>query len=118
MLAYYVTWHMREAWRSLLFADTERERRAERDPVAPAIRSEAALEKVATKTLPDGSPAHSFRTLLNELATIVRNTCRRRHADANEASFDIDTTPNAKQREALDLIKAIRLWPDPCTANF
>jgi len=109
MLAYYVTWHMREAWRPLLFADTERERRAERDPVAPATRSDTALEKVATKTLPNGSPAHSFRTLLNELGTIVRNTCRRRHADTNEATFDIDTTPNAQQREALDLINAIRL---------
>lgn len=109
MLAYYVTWHMREAWRPLLFADTERERRAERDPVAPATRSDAALEKLATKTLPNGSPAHSFRTLLNELGTIVRNTCRRRHADASEATFDIDTTPNAKQRDALALINAIRL---------
>jgi hypothetical protein len=109
MLAYYVTWHMREAWRPLLFADTERERRAKRDPVAPATRSDAALAKVATKTLPNGSPAHSFRTLLNELGTIVRNTCRRRDADANEATFTIDTTPNAKQRQALDLINAVRL---------
>jgi transposase len=109
LLAYYVTWHMREAWRPLLFADTERERRAERDPVAPATRSDTALAKVATKTLPNGSPAHSFRTLLNELGTIVRNTCRRRHADTHEATFNIDTTPNAQQREALDLINAIRL---------
>ena len=37
-----------------------------------ATRSEAALEKIASKCLPDGSPAHSFRTLLNELATVVR----------------------------------------------
>ncbi|MBK1700486.1 transposase [Thiococcus pfennigii] len=109
MLAYYVTWHMTQAWRPLLFADTDRQRRAERDPVAPATRSEAALDKVATKTLPDGSPAHSFPTLLNELATIVRNTCRCSNADANEATFEIDTTPNAKQRHALDLIDAIRL---------
>jgi len=109
MLAYYVTWHMTQAWRPRLFADTDRQRRAERDPVAPATRSEVALEKVATKTLPDGSPAHSFHTLLNELATIVRNTCRCGNADANEATFEIDTTPNAKQRQALDLIDAIRL---------
>jgi hypothetical protein len=58
--------------------------------------------------LPDGSPVHSFRTLLNALGTIVRNTCRRRHADTNEATFDIDTTPSAKQRDALDLINAMR----------
>jgi hypothetical protein len=74
MLAYYVKWHMSEACRALLFADEDRERRAEADPVAAATRSDAALEKIASKVLGDGSPAHSFRTLLNELGTIVRNT--------------------------------------------
>ncbi|MGF1613373.1 MAG: transposase [Gammaproteobacteria bacterium] len=108
-LAYYVKWHMSEAWRSLLFADEDRERRAEADPVAAATRSDAALEKTASKVLGDGSPAHSFRTLLNELGTLVRNTCRRRDANATEQTFDIDTTPNAKQRQALDRLNAIRL---------
>jgi hypothetical protein len=109
MLAYYVKWHMSEAWRPLLFADAERSGRAARDPVAPATRSAAALEKVTSKQLPDGSPAHSFRTLLNELSTLVRNTCRRHSASSGDAIFDIDTTPNAKQRAALDLIKQIRV---------
>jgi hypothetical protein len=70
---------------------------AERDPAAPATRSEHALEKVAFKALNDGSPAHSFRTLLNELATIVRNTRRRTSADADAQTFDIDAAPNSKQ---------------------
>ena len=109
MFAYYAAWHMREAWRALLFADTGRKRRAEPDPVAPATRSDASLVNVATKMLRNGSPADSFRTLLNELATIVRNTSRCFDVDANEATFSIDTTPNAKQREALDLINAIPL---------
>jgi transposase len=109
MLAYYVKWHLSEAWRGLLFTDEDQERLLDRDPVAPATRSDAALEKVASKLLVDGSPAHSFRTLLNELATIVRNTCRRTNADPDEGTFEIDTTPNAKQRHALALIDAIRL---------
>jgi transposase len=109
MLAYYVKWHMMEAWRGLLFADEDQERLTQRDPVAPATRSVAAVEKVASKRLADGSPAHSFRTLLNELSTIVRNTCRRKHAGAAEDTFEIDTTPNPKQIAALDLINAIRL---------
>jgi len=108
MLAYYVQWHMDEAWRPLLFSDEEQQRLAERDPVAPATRSEAAREKTASKTLDDGSPAHSFRTLLNELNGIVRNTCRRQHG-ADLLIFDIDTTPTDKQQEALKLIDAIRL---------
>jgi len=109
MLAYYVKWHLSEAWRGLLFTDEDQERLLDRDPVAPATRSDAALEKVASKLLADGSPAHSFRTLLNELATIVRNTCRRTNADPDEGTFEIDTTPNAKQRQALRMIDAIRL---------
>jgi transposase len=109
MLAYYVKWHMAEAWRSLLFADEDQDRLIERDPVAPATRSDAALEKAASKRLADGSPAHSFRTLINALSTIVRNTCRRKSATADEDTFEIDTTPNPKQLAALDLIKAIRV---------
>ena len=109
MLAYYVKWHMSEAWRGLLFADEDQDRLAQRDPVAPATRSEAALEKVASKRLADGSPAHSFSTLLKELETIIRNTCRRKKAGVGENTFTIDTTPNTKQRAAIDLIKAIQL---------
>ncbi len=109
MLAYYVQWHMNEAWRSLLFADEDLQRRAQRDPVAPASRSDSAQEKLTSKRLSDTSPAHSFRTLLNELATLVRNTCRRKNTEAQEAGFQLDTRPNTKQQEALRLIDAIRL---------
>ena len=109
MLAYYVDWHMREAWRELMFADTDQKAKATRDPVAPAKRSKAALAKVARHTLADGTPAHSFSTLLGELATIVRNTCRTPGAGADAPTFDVLTTPNAKQRRALELIEQIRL---------
>jgi hypothetical protein len=108
MLAYYVQWHMTEAWRALLFADEESQRLADRDPVAPATRSNSALAKIASTCLPDGSPAHSFRTLLDELAMIVRNTCRRKFTDVQEV-FTLDTLPNAKQLDALRLIDTIRL---------
>ena len=48
MLAYYVEWHLREAWRELMFADTEQQAKATRDPVAPARRSASAQAKAAT----------------------------------------------------------------------
>ena len=105
MLAYYVEWHLREAWRSLLFADEDRQAKATRDPVAPAQRSQSALEKVHTHALPDGTPAHSFRTLLAELATLVRNTCR---APLEQGPiFDVLTTPTPLQRRTLELIDQI-----------
>jgi hypothetical protein len=109
MLAYHVEWHMREAWRELMFADVDQPAKAKRDPVAPAKRSKAALAKVTRHTLEDGTPAHSFATLLEELATIVRNTCRTPHAHPDAPCFEILTTPNAKQRRALQLIQQIRL---------
>jgi hypothetical protein len=109
LLAYYVEWHMREAWRELMFADCDQQAKATRDPVAPAKRSKAALAKVARHTLDDGTPAHSFSTLLAELATIVRNTCRTPHAGPAAPTFAVLTTPNAKQKRALELIQQIRL---------
>jgi len=109
MLAYYVEWHMRETWRELMFADADQQAKAVRDPVAPAKRSKAALAKAARHTLDDGTPAHSFSTLLAELATIVRNTCRTPHAGPDTPTFEVLTTPNAKQQRALELIKHIHM---------
>ncbi len=107
MLAYYVEWHMREAWRELMFADEHLERKKYRDPVAAAERSEAALEKIASRTLKDGSPLHSFRTLLAELSTIVRNTCEARVGKNRGSTFQMTTTPNPAQHRALQLLQAI-----------
>jgi hypothetical protein len=106
-LAYYVQWHMMDAWRPLLFADEDQQAKASRDPVAPAKRSVAAMHKVHTKRLDDDSPVHSFRTLLEHLGDIVRNTCRCPGLGAEAPTFHKTTTPNAKQQHALDLLKAI-----------
>lgn len=109
MLAYYVEWHMREAWRELMFADPDQRAKATRDPVAPAKRSKTAMLKVARHALDDGTPAHSFATLMAELATIVRNTCRAPNAAPDAPTFEVLTTPNAQQQRALNLIQQIRL---------
>ena len=109
MLAYYVEWHMREAWRCLMFADTDQQAKATRDPVAPAKRSKAALTKATRHSLEDGTTAHSFSTLLAELATIVRNTCRTPSAGSDAPTFEVLTTPNAKQQRAFELLQQIRL---------
>ena len=107
MLAYYVEWHLLEAWRPLLFADEDQAAKAHRDPVAPAERSEEALQKVITHTLPDGTPAHSFRTLLEDLSSIVRNTCRTPGPVERSGTFALVTTPTRQQRRALELIDKI-----------
>ena len=109
MLAYYVKWHMMQAWRPLLFADEEQAAKAQRDPVAPARRSASALRKVSNRTLDDGTCVHSFDSLLHHLSTIVRNACHHPGAAAHEATFTLDTAPDAKQRQALELLKSIAL---------
>jgi hypothetical protein len=77
------------------------------DPVAPARRSQAALAKVRTRTLADGTPAMSFTRLLANLATILRNTMRPSSARPGEATFTLTTRPTPKQQHALDLVAAI-----------
>jgi hypothetical protein len=109
MLAYYVEWHMREAWRELMFAEEDLERKKYRDPVAAAERSEAALEKVATRKLKDGSLVHSFRTLLEDLSTIVRNTCEARVGNKGGSTFQMTTLPNPAQQLALNLLQEIAM---------
>jgi hypothetical protein len=107
MLAYYVRWHMMEAWRELLFADEDQAAKARRDPVAPAKRSETATAKAQNGKRADGGEPHSFRTLLESLTTIVRNECRRKQADDSEPAFTVMTSPNAEQRRAFDLLETI-----------
>ena len=109
VLAYYVEWHMREAWRELLFADEDLAAKATRDPVAPAQRSKAAKRKASTHRLEDGTSAHSFRTLIDELSTVVRNTCRTRGSNDDAPSFQIVTTANPKQARAIQLLQTITL---------
>ena len=70
MLAYYVEWHIREAWRELMFADQAV--KVTGDPVVAAQRSESARHKLASRTLDDGTPVHSFSTLMAALASTVR----------------------------------------------
>jgi hypothetical protein len=110
MLAHYVAWHMMDAWRPLLFADEDQQAKTTRDPVAPAKRSDAALAKVHTKVLDDGTPVHSFHTLLQDLSSIVSNTCRRHAAStAGELTFNVVTTPSPTQQRAYDLLKSIQM---------
>lgn len=109
MLSYYVEWHMREAWRELTFADEDQVAKKTRDPVAPAERSKAALDKVASKHLSDGNPVHSFATLLGNLASIVRNTCRTPGAKHNTSTFQVTTTASSLQQHAKNLINAIKV---------
>jgi len=109
MLAYYVQWHMMEAWRPLLYADEDQKAKDMRDPVAPAKRSDSAMKKVTTKRLDDGSRVYSFRSLLGHLGAIVRATCRCSGGRDTSSTFTMITRRNPKQRKAFDLLQTIQV---------
>jgi len=78
MLAYHVVWHLRQALAPLLFDDHDRAGAAadRASPVAAARVSPAAAAKARTKRTAAGRPVHSWRSLLQDLATLTRNTVR------------------------------------------
>ena len=100
LLAYYVEWHMRRALAPLLFADEQPQQQT--SPVAPARRSASAQAKARTKRTPHGLAVQSFRDLLRDLATIVKN--RIRPVLKSVAPFDIVTRPTPLQKHALQLL--------------
>jgi Transposase DDE domain len=102
LLAYYLEWHLRTAWAELLF-DDERPPLPE-DPVAKRERSPQAKSKASRKRTTAGEPCHSLRTLLAELALVVRNTNRVR---GSQATFDTVTAANPTQARAIELVEQI-----------
>ncbi len=110
MLAYYVEWHMRQALAPLLFHDEElavdRERR---DPVAPAKPSEQVRRKKALRVDAEGLPLHSFGSLLQELSTLCRNTCRLA-SQPSAPTFDQLTEPTPLHRRAFELLENVPMY--------
>ena len=62
MLSYYISWHMKHTLAPILFTDNDKPAAAAKrtDPVAPAQRSDDALNKAARKRTEDKHPVHSF----------------------------------------------------------
>ena len=104
MLAYYLAWHLRQAWVELIFKDEQPPTPS--DPVAKASRSAAAKRKAQTKRTAAGEPCHSLATLLTELSTRSRNTIRLHDTGA---SFEQLTEPIPTQARALELIDSYPL---------
>jgi hypothetical protein len=106
MLAYYLEWHMRQPLAPMLFDDHDRaSAEAERaSPVAKATVSKAAYRKASTQRIDAGDgdiqPVHSFRTLLDDLATLTRNAV----CLGGQKMLTVQATPTPVQRRALSLL--------------
>jgi hypothetical protein len=104
MLAYYVEWHMRERLKPMLFDDEylDEASASRASPVVKAVRSEHAKAKDASKLADDGLPLHSFRTLLQDLATLAYNVTST--ALNPEAKIVLTTRPTPLQQKAFSLL--------------
>jgi hypothetical protein len=100
LLACYLAWHLRRALAPLCFTDEQPPERP--DPVAPAQRSAAAHRKATRHRLDDGTPAHSFRTLLAHLGTLTRDQVV--FTDPAGATIHKLTSPTPTQRRAFELV--------------
>ena len=101
MLACYLAWHLRRAWAPLTFTDEDPP--SQDNPVTPARRSARAQAKASGQHDPAVRPYHSFRGLLDHLATLNRNQVR---FAGTRATVPMLTEPTSAQREAFDLIGA------------
>jgi hypothetical protein len=101
MLACHLTWHLRKAWAPLTFTDENPS--APASPVAPARRSTRAQAKASGQHDAAGRPFHSFRGLLEHLATLTRNQVR---FAGTRVTLPVLAEPTSTQREAFDLIGA------------
>ena len=104
MLAYYVEWHMRQALAPLLFDEQDKQgaQAARSSVVAPAQPSARTAAKVASKRTEQGLPVHSFRTLLQDLATLTRNRIVPRSVKAQP--FEMLAIPTKLQQHAFELL--------------
>lgn len=102
LLAYYVEWHMRQLLAPLLFAeDDPQAAQAQRQSVVtPTHRSPRAQRKAQRKRTDEGLPAHSFPSLLKDLATIAKN-----QVQMGDRLLEMITTPTPVQQRAFDLLQ-------------
>jgi transposase len=103
-LAYYLEWHLRQAWRELTFKDECPP--VQPDPVAKARRSPEAERKARSKRTTSGEPCHSFRAVLAELARRTETTVR---IPGSEAAFTQLSESNELQARALELVRTAEL---------
>ena len=107
-LAAHLTWHLRRTLAELTYTDETPLTRE--DPVAPAVRSQAAKTKTNNRTSTTGLPLHTCQDLLNHLATLTRNDIR---YGSNAPVIPTLAEPTPVQRRVFDLLGT----PVPTTLN-
>jgi transposase len=106
MLACYVEWHLRQAWAELTFTDQEKD--SQRDPVEPAKRSKSAKKKDSAKYNENGLRVRDFRSVLDDLASLPKNTYRI-GSGKNEREIKKPAEMTPLQMRAMELIQELNV---------
>jgi len=99
MLAYYVEFHLRQAWQGLLYHDELGSQR--KSPVAPVEPSTDGKAKKATGRSKDGLPLQTFSGLLKSLGALSRTQIR---LGADGPTYSRTAQPTPLQAKALALV--------------
>jgi hypothetical protein len=99
MLAYYVEWHLRQAWAPLLYTDEEGSQRD--TPVSPVQAGESGRFKKQRAHTPDGLPRQTFGGLMKSLAALSLSRIR---VGQGGPLCSKASRPTSLQARALDLI--------------
>lgn len=102
MLAYYIEWHLRRDWASLLYTDEMGSRRE--TPVSPVQPSDSGRLKKQRAHTTDGLPLQSFHGLMKSLAALSLNRIR---VGKEGPLFTRISRPTPLQARALSLIGVV-----------
>jgi len=110
LLATYVKWRMIRSWQLLGMYIEHDLQPGDQDP-EPTEAKKPQRKRVRKQGLmpQEDWSAHNFRSLLQHLATIRQNTCRKCDEGSNASTFIVESKLNSSQQKVFDLLNKIRV---------
>jgi hypothetical protein len=112
-LSLYVIWHLKQAWAPLTFSDTDLAAKAERSPVATAVKSDSARRKASTRRTEDGHPVMTYMGIKRALGTAVMTRYLYDDRGRLRLKEGLYVAPklSAEQRRIMAMLDTIRIKP-------
>lgn len=110
LLATYVKWRMIRSWQLLGMRIEHGSQPGDQDPESTEATKpqRKRVRKQGLMPQEDWS-AHNFRSLLQHLATIRQNTCRKCDEGTDASTFIVESKLNSSQQKVFDLLNKIRV---------
>jgi|CXWL01.1.fsa_nt_gi hypothetical protein len=110
LLATYVKWRMIRSWQLLGMRIEHGSQPGDQDP-EPTEAKKPQRKRVRKQGLmpQEDWSAHNFRSLLQHLATIRQNTCRKCDEGTDASTFIVESKLNSSQQKVFDLLNKIRV---------